>query len=268
MNKNSKDPCRIRNWMRKKSLVMKLCVLFTFLFSFSVVASTHAQQERINLDLKDVSLKTLFGEIQKQTSLSFVYNTELTSDLGVFSVQAKDEMVKDVLQRVLANTGLTYKFEGDIIVIQKTIVKGNEEKSVTVTGKVTDKKKQSIPGVTVQVKGISLGTVTDVNGQYKLTLPNMKEFTLLFTFVGMKSQEVKYVGRDTINVVMESDVLEVDEVVVTGYGNVAKGNYTGASTTVRAEDIMVAGVSTIDQMLQGVIPGMLVRYGCGVRRHC
>lgn len=264
MNKNSKDPCRIRNWMRKKSLVMKLCVLFTFLFSFSVVASTHAQQERINLDLKDVSLKTLFGEIQKQTSLSFVYNTELTSDLGVFSVQAKDEMVKDVLQRVLANTGLTYKFEGDIIVIQKTIVKGNEEKSVTVTGKVTDKKKQSIPGVTVQVKGISLGTVTDVNGQYKLTLPNMKEFTLLFTFVGMKSQEVKYVGRDTINVVMESDVLEVDEVVVTGYGNVAKGNYTGASTTVRAEDIMVAGVSTIDQMLQGVIPGMLVMNRTGL----
>lgn len=263
MNKNSKDPCRIRCWVRKKTLVMKLCVLFTFLFSFSVVASTHAQQERINLDLKDVSLKTLFGEIQKQTSLSFVYNTELTSDLGVFSVQAKDEMVKDVLQRVLANTGLTYKFEGDIIVIQKTIVKGNEEKSVTVTGKVTDKKKQSIPGVTVQVKGISLGTVTDVNGQYKLTLPNMKEFTLLFTFVGMKSQEVKYVGRDTINVVMESDVLEVDEVVVTGYGNVAKGNYTGASTTVRAEDIMVAGVSTIDQMLQGVIPGMLVWHETG-----
>lgn len=250
---------------------MKLCVLFTFLFSFSVVASTHAQQERINLDLKDVSLKTLFGEIQKQTSLSFVYNTELTSDLGVFSVQAKDEMVKDVLQRVLAKTGLTYKFEGDIIIIRRsesiTLDKKEEKaKPITVTGKVTDKMtKQTLPGVTVQVKGIALGTVTDVNGKYKLTIPNLKEFTLLFTFVGMKSQEIKYAGKDTINVVMEEEVeaLEQVNVVSTGYGDIDRRRLTSAVTSLKMDDIMVAGLSSVDQMLEGRIPGMIFMQNSG-----
>lgn len=271
MNKNSKDPCRIRYWMRKKSLVMKLCVLFTFLFSFSAVASTHAQQERINLDLKDVSLKTLFGEIQKQTSLSFVYNTELTSDLGVFSIQAKDEMVKDVLQRVLANTGLTYKFEGDIIIIRRSESitpdkKEEKAKPITVTGKVTDKKtKHTLPGVTVQVKGVTLGTVTGIDGKYKLTIPNMKEFTLLFTFVGMKTQEIKYVGKDTINVVMEEDISELDEVnvVSTGYGDVDRRRLTSAVTSLKMDDIMVAGLNSVDQMLEGRIPGMIFMQNSG-----
>lgn len=263
MNKNSKDPCRIRYWARKKSLAMKLCVLLTFLFSFSVVASTHAQQERINLDLKNVSLRTLFGEIQKQTSLSFVYNTELTSGLGVFSVQAKDEMVTDVLRRVLANTGLTYKFEGDIIVIQKTVVKEDEEKSVTVTGKVTDKRKQSIPGVTVQVKGISLGTVTDVNGRYKLTLPNLKEFTLLFTFVGMKSQEVKYVGKDTIDVVMEENFEELDEVVKVGYYSTTKRRASGSVAVLTQEDLQYRIPTSIDNLFQGMVAGVAVTIPTG-----
>ena len=93
---------------QKKWLVMKLTVLFIFVFSFTLVANTSAQQERVNLNLKNVSIRTLFGEIQKQTALSFVYNMELTQHLGQVSVKAKQEAVESVLNRVLANTGLSY----------------------------------------------------------------------------------------------------------------------------------------------------------------
>ena len=80
----------------------------------------------------------------------------------------------------------------------------------------------------------------------------------------MHTQEVKYAGQDSINVVMKDDVEVLEDVVVTGYGNMSKGNYTGAATTMKAEDIMMAGVSSIDQMLQGVVPGMLVQQGTGM----
>ena len=78
---------------RKILLMMKLCILLMLCFSWGVSASTFAQQERVNLDLKKVSIKELFNEIQKQTNLSFVFNTEQTEKLGVVSVQAENESV-------------------------------------------------------------------------------------------------------------------------------------------------------------------------------
>ena len=129
---------------------------------------------------------------------------------------------------------------------------------VTVCGFVTDQRKSPMPGATVMVKGLTLGTVTDSRGWYKLSVPQLKDFTLVFSFIGMKETEWKYAGKDTINITLYEDVQAMDEVVVTGYGNVSKGSYTGASTTVKASDVMMAGVSSIDHMFQGVVPGMLV----------
>ena len=159
---------------QKKWLVMKLTVLFIFVFSFTLVANTSAQQERVNLNLKNVSIRTLFGEIQKQTALSFVYNMELTQHLGQVSVKAKQEAVESVLNRVLANTGLSYKFEGDIIVICVSIptqpVQSEQKKEIVIEGKVVDKDSMAIIGATVLVKGTTLGTATDLDGNFKLTV--------------------------------------------------------------------------------------------------
>lgn len=161
---------------QKKWLVMKLTALFIFVFSFTLVANTSAQQERVDLNLKNVSIRTLFGEIQKQTALSFVYNMELTQHLGQVSVKAKQEAVESVLNRVLANTGLSYKFEGDIIVICESIpvqpVQSEQKKEVVIEGEVVDKDSMAIIGATVLVKGTTLGAATDLDGKFKLTVPS------------------------------------------------------------------------------------------------
>ena len=195
---------------QKKWLVMKLTVLFIFVFSFTLVANTSAQQERVNLNLKNVSIRTLFGEIQKQTALSFVYNMELTQHLGQVSVKAKQEAVESVLNRVLANTGLSYKFEGDIIVICESIptqpVQSEQKKEIVIEGKVVDKDSMAIIGATVLVKGTTLGTATDLDGNFKLTVPSAENIELEFSFVGMKKQFVKVKGLSNpapLKVVME-----------------------------------------------------------------
>ena len=109
-----------------------------------------------------------------------------------------------------------------------------------------------------------MGTSTDNNGHYSLNLPRVDNLSLLFSFIGMETEEVKYAGKDTINVVMKEDVETLEDVVVTGYMTLDKSKYVGAVDKVYAKDIMVPGESTIDQMLQGVIPGMSVRITSGM----
>ncbi|WP_231932397.1 MULTISPECIES: SusC/RagA family TonB-linked outer membrane protein [Butyricimonas] len=234
---------------------MKLCVLLMFAFSFTMVANTHAQQERVNLDLKNVSIKNLFGEIRKQTALSFVFNTELVRNMGRVSIKAENETVECVLQRVLVNSGLTYRFEGDIIVIceQTAVLVKDEKKEVTIVGKVVDTKKEPMPGVTVLLKGTSLGTATNVDGNYKLTIPDMKDIVLVFSFIGMETQEVKYTGRDTINVTLQEQAETLQDVVVTGIFKKNKESYTGAVRVVTAQELknfkgrnLIASLANID----------------------
>ena len=241
-------------------MLMKLCLLLICCFTLTLSASSFAQQERVSFDLKNVSVKVVLDEIQKQTNLCFIFNPNQTEQLGKLSLRVKNETVEEVLNRVLKDTDLTFKFKNDLImIVPKGEVKDDEtKKNLRIVGLVTDNKKTPLPGVTVIVKGLTIGTATDANGRYSLSLPKMEKLSLLFSFVGMKTKEVAYVGKDTINVVMQEDSETLDDVIVTGYATIDRGSYVGAVTQIRAEDIQVAGEATIDQMLQGWVPGMSV----------
>ena len=242
-------------------MLMKLCLLFICVFTLTLSASSFAQQERVSFDLKNVSVKVLLDEIQKQTSWCFLFNPEQTKQLGKLSLRVENETVEEVLNRILKDTDLTFKFKNDLImIVPKEEVKDDDKKKkdIQIVGLVTDNNKLPLPGVTVIVKGLTIGTATDASGKYTLSLPKTEKFSLLFSFIGMKTKEVVYTGKDTINVVMQEDVETLDDVIVTGYATIDRGSYVGAVTQIRAEDIQVAGEATIDQMLQGVIPGMSV----------
>lgn len=108
------------------------------------------------------------------------------------------------------------------------------------SGEGDGREETPLPGVTVQLKGFSVGTATNGAGMYQLSIPNASEkFSLVFSFVGMISQEVVYAGKDTINVVMKEDVETLEDVVVTGYMTLDKSKYVGAVDKVYAKDIMV-----------------------------
>ena len=257
---------RLPRGMREKiEKVMKLFWILMCLFTFSVSANTLAQQERVSLNLKDVAVRTLFDEIQRQTNLYFVFNTELTDRLGQLSVNVKDETVENVLQQILKGTGLTYKFRGDLIVIQQEVRK-EEKKGKRITGIVMDKTKLPMPGVTVKLvseTSLVLGATTGVDGRFRLELP-MTSGVLEFSFVGFKSQKVNFTEQtDSLKIVLEEDVRELEEVVALGYYQVDKRHLTSAVTSLKMDDIMQPGVSTLDQMLEGRVPGMIFMQNSG-----
>ena len=253
-----------RPW-RKILVIMKLFFLLTCCFTLSLSANSLAQQERVSLKMKNVGVEELFDEVQRQTKLYFLFNIEQVKPLGKISLDVENETVESVLMSVFKDSDLTYVFNGNMIVVRPRDAQEDKEvKKIVITGKVSDTKKQPLPGVTVQMKGVAIGTATGHDGRYSLTIPNApKKFTLVYSFVGMLTQEIVYAGKDTINVVMKEDVKTLEDVVVTGYMNINKGSYVGAVTSVKVDDIKEAGVTSIDQMLQGVGPGMTVRMNTG-----
>lgn len=127
-----------------------------------------------------------------------------------------------------------------------------------VTGKVLDRNGIPLPGVAVMVKGTDVGTMTNDVGNYDLYLRGHKSGTIVFSCLGFSEQEVSYSGQSHINVTLQDEAEFINEVVVTGYGNYNRSDYVGAVTQIKADDILIPGEATIDQMLQGVIPGMSV----------
>ena len=250
------------NQLRKLFKIMRLSVILLFIGMHLTFVNVGAQS-KVTIEHQFVTYQELFTQIQKQTGLTVVYsNNELNKDKKIQAGFVQMEL-KDVLDKVLAGTNLSYEFMDEFVIL-KVIMKDEKKKTVSVTGKVVDEKNMALPGVTVMVKDLKLGTTTGPDGRYVLTIPKVDNILLVFSFVGMHTQEVKYTGQDSVNVVMKDDIEVLEDVVVTGYGNMSKGNYTGAATTMKAEDIMMAGVSSIDQMLQGVVPGMLVQQGTGM----
>ena len=250
---------------RKIFLIMKLCLFLLVFFTFSLTANVRAQKEKVNLSLKEVSMKTLFEEIQRQTSFYFVFSAEQTQRLGMFTVEAKNENLENVLNRIFANTGFVYEFNKDLIIIRPKADVAQAKKEIRVVGKVTDEKKFPLPGVTVQLKGLQLGTATDKDGNYSIRfVESDKGMILVYSFIGMETQEIKYTGKDTINVVMRETVAELEEVVInTGYTRVDARKNASAITTIKAEDIITPGLQTIDQMLEGYVPGMIFMQNTG-----
>jgi TonB-linked outer membrane protein, SusC/RagA family len=132
-----------------------------------------------------------------------------------------------------------------------------DQKQKSVSGKVTDSTGAPLPGVTIRIKGTTQGTITDVNGKYSF-LNVADNATLLFSFVGMKSQEVAVAGKVEINATLQDESESLSEVVVTGYGNFKKASFTGSANTVNAEKLKDVPVISMEQKLQGQTAGVFI----------
>lgn len=250
---------RLKGYGNKKFLLaVKFCICCMLCFTLGLSASTIAQQQKVNLHLSNVPLKVLFSEIQKQTNLYFVFNTEQAQKLGTFSVQVTNEAVESVLRKVLKNTGMTFEFDEKLIIVRPEQEDEVPEK-IPVKGIVKDEKGEVLPGVTIRVKGTTLGFVTNVKGEFDIDLPKRDNLVLIFSFVGYKQQEIT-VKQDNklVQVVLKEDLQTIDEVVVTGYQVIDKRELTSSISTIKAEDLDKVGALTVDQMLEGKAPGLMI----------
>ena len=150
---------------------MKLYFIFTVCLVGTSFGNSLAQKQQVTLNLKNVSLYELFNQIKEQTGLRFLYNAEQLDGLANVSVQAQNEKVSDVLNKVFSGKALTYDCDGKVIIVKKQEILPQTIKAKIISGKVTDYRDNPLPGVTIQIKGTAVGTskffrslfVTDCN---------------------------------------------------------------------------------------------------------
>ena len=239
---------------------MKCFVLFLFLV-VSGMASTYSQNVRFTFSLENVALTEVFSQIRQQSDYTFIFNTDDVRDVKVKSLQVTDMSIEEVLSVALKGTSFTFRIEDGIVVIQ---MKDEEKKfhTAVVSGKVVDEKKHPLPGVTVLLKGTTHGVVTNTNGVFTIVIPDTTaNAELVLSFVGMKTKTVAYKDKPKEGewiITMKNDVMQMEDVVVTGYTTLSRRESASAVTQIRAKDVMMSGVGSIDKMLQGRIPGMMV----------
>ncbi len=232
---------------------MKLTMAIILFTCFQVSAKVFSQT-RITLKLQSTELKKALSIIERKSSYRFLYNDETVKTGTKVDVEANNTPVTEVLDKLFANRLLSYKIlENNLVVITPKDVEVAPQK---ITGKVTSSLGEVLSGVSVKVKGSSLGTQTDVNGTFSLTVPD--DAILVFSYVGYVSQEVSVSGRTSVNISLVASTQKMDEVVVIGYGTASKRDLTGSITKVLGKDVADKPNTNPVSSLQGKVAGLSV----------
>jgi TonB-linked SusC/RagA family outer membrane protein len=223
-----------------------------------VSASVYSQNGKISVDVKEMELSDLLWELQESSGIVFVYKTKDLKGLEKVTVSKQNSNLQEVLDEVLEGTGLEYVFNEDVVSIKREAVKPiqEEDNERKVSGKVVDSSDTPLPGVSVLLKGTYNGVASDLDGKFSIKIPERENIILVFSFVGMESQEVVYEGQKHIKVVMKDGASGLDEVVVTGYQEINKERMTGSVETVTADKIVNKGYTTLVEAMKGGLAGV------------
>ncbi|MGV8091569.1 MAG: SusC/RagA family TonB-linked outer membrane protein [Mangrovibacterium sp.] len=263
--------------LKKIYLVMKLTWLLILIICLHATASVWSQTNNISLRKNNTSLQELFNTIEDQSGYRFFYNNDEVDVSHKVTVNTSGQSIGEILTQ--AFKGLPYTFrelENKLILVERNFTQraSSSQQQRTITGKVTDSSGVPLPGVTVVVKGTNKGTITDAEGKY--SIPHvLSDAILVFSFVGMKTQEVPVAEKVIINVSLEEETIGIEEVVAIGYGVANRKDLTGSISSVKTEnspqalfpnqnalDLLRGEVSGLDVGLvtqAGAEPSLLIR---------
>ncbi|MDP4240966.1 MAG: TonB-dependent receptor [Bacteroidota bacterium] len=227
--------------------------------------NTYSQSGKVSLNFKNTTVEEVLNSIEKGSEYYFAYNQKLINVNRKVDIVAKNKDIKDVLRELFKNTNTDYVVIDHQIVLSHKQITENElsdiqqqVKGVAITGTVVDSKTgETIPGVSVFIKGTTKGTLTDKQGKFNITTTDPKA-TLSFSFMGYERQDISVSGKTNLNVSLVSTVTNLEEVVVIGYGTVKRSNLTGAVASVKMDDIPIVATNSVSNLLTGRVPGLVI----------
>lgn len=283
-NKGGSGPSMFTKTLR----VMNITALLVSFGIINVMAlSTYSQDAKVSLDITDASLESVLDEIENQSEFYFLFNQKLIDTTRKVRLTAKDEKIDKILSKLFKGTNVNYiVFDRQIVLTtssatdaskkldrkrsaksqRASLTKLNSKQYLSrdkrVSGKVTSSENnEGLPGANIILKGTSIGTVTDLEGNYSINVPD-DNAVLVFTSVGFTSKEILVGSMNVVDISLLPDVRALDEIVVVGYGAVKKKDLTGAVVSLDQEDMTTgASVSSAAQMLQGRAAGVEVSRG-------
>lgn len=239
--------------IQKLTRIMKLMTVLLLAACVHVSAGGFSQK-KISVKFEGTDIKRALNLIEKKTELRFLYNQALLAGMNRITLEARDEQVATVLDRIFAEYPVGYQLLENGLVVLKS--KGSVLKDVRISGKVMDENGAPVTGASVRVKGTELGTATNAEGGFTLNVPD--DAVLIVSFVGYLEQEVPVNGRTEINVVLMPSTQSLDQVVVVGYGSQRKVDVTGSVATIKGDEISKQASMNPVSALQGKVAGVQI----------
>ena len=252
-----RDKTRFNIRKMKLTLILLLFVCASFGNSFS--------QTRISVHFDKADIHDVLQTIENESDYIFLYKDQIFNFSQKISADFTNVSIEDFLNEFCNQTNTTYEKRNRQIILKgksASLSSTSMQQIKTISGKVTDSSGIPLPGVTVLIKGTGHGTITSTDGNY--SLPNVPaRATLIFSFVGMKTQEVPVSGNSTINIILEEETVGLDEVVAIGYGTQKKADVTSAHANVKVEDFNKGAIVDAGQLIQGKVSGLQITQPSG-----
>jgi TonB-linked SusC/RagA family outer membrane protein len=283
---------------QQASLPAKIVTIMTRILFLLVVTLTQVTadgySQKISFHARNLPVENVLKTIEKQSGYLFLYDKLDLPESQKVSLRVRNASIDQALTTLFQDLPLTYKIFNQNIVVKKVVKNASKEnvqplkipgirqdinlnfKSIEpspqpidrrIKGKITDENGNAFPGVSILVKNSQMGTTSDGNGEYQLTIPDgatqAGEVTLIVSFVGYKSQEITAGGRAEINFGMTVDTKSLNDVVVVGYGTQNKSSITGSVASVPMKSIANQPLTSLDQAMAGQIAGVSVSQSKG-----
>lgn len=258
--------------LTKINRVMKITALLIVFGIVNVMASnSYSQKARISLNMNDASLEMVLDEIENQSEFYFLFNQKLIDSNRKVRVNAENQKIETILNELFVGTKVNYVVFDRQIVLTTTAVEDLSQgmnSSISRTEMIQQEKEiigtvtsaddgSGLPGVNVIVKGTSSGTVTDVDGNYKLSIASGSA-VLSFSYVGYMEENIAVGNKSIIDVELAPDITALEEIVVIGYGTMKKSDLTGSVGSVKTEELVQGVAPSASQLLSGRVAGVRV----------
>lgn len=241
------------------SLGMKMAMVFMLVAQIAFSGENVRAQQNISIEFVNSSLSEVLKVLKEKTNYEFLYNDEEIRNVKKITNHFNDASVEEILKSCLEGTGYDYKMVNNLIVITPVSKMQQQKHPSIVKGKIVDERAEPLPGATVVIKGIKMGVTANIDGLFNIEIPAI-DVTLVISFVGMQTQEiqVKDLSKMLI-IVMKPDTRQMEEVVVTGYGNIKKQSFTGSAVSVKGEELLKVSPTNIISALQTFDPSFRIQ---------
>jgi iron complex outermembrane receptor protein len=232
---------------------MKISFFLLLIAILPLSANSYAQNQTFNLKEEGITIREIFKKIEKSSDFRFFYNDMVANIDQRVNLNVQNKNISDILNNLLEGTNLTYKLLDNNLIVVSTKALLQQSK---ITGKITDATTgEPIPGVNVLIENTTVGTTTDINGNYSIEATN-SNIVLVFSYIGYNSQKVTVEGKSQIDVALNPDIKSLEEVVVIGYGSNSRKKLTSSISSVKSEDLNRGAIGDVGQLIQGKVSGL------------
>lgn len=233
----------------KQVLAMKITIVLlisSFVQAFGLVS--YSQTTSLSLRLKDVSIEEVLNKIEEQTEFRFLYNKGVVDVARKVNVDFRQKNIQAVLQQLFANDQVAFTIHDRQIVL-------SSKQTKPVSGQVTDHQGEPLAGVSIALKGSTLGTISDPEGNF--VLQAAPGDVLRITYLGYATRELTVDKNSKLQIVLREDAKALEEIVVVGYGTQKRQSVTGAVSQISGTELLKAPVGNVNNLLAGRITGVV-----------